>query len=100
MGSAVERTVVDMNRKGYRVAFIIPDQWSFGRKVLDALVWACTLGFVAWQEGGAGDRRGWRCLARRASDSVQPARPHQRHPAGGGTGKPKPKGSPPAVPAC
>ena len=51
MGSATAREVKDLNRDGYRVAFMIPDRWSFGRRVLNTFLWLITLGFVGYQEG-------------------------------------------------
>ena len=50
-GRALERVIPTMNASGYRVAFIIPDQWSFARKMLNLLVFFGTAGFFAHTEG-------------------------------------------------
>ena len=44
-GSALDRAIKDLNRSGYRVAFITEDKWSLGKKVLNAILTICTLGF-------------------------------------------------------
>ena len=51
LGSATERTIADLNRDGYRVAFMVPDQWSVGRKLLNILITACTVNILSYQEG-------------------------------------------------
>ncbi len=50
MGRAVERALAEMNRDGYKPIFDIQDEWSFGRKLLNFLIWVVTLGFYAQKE--------------------------------------------------
>ena len=50
-GRALERILPDMNADGYRVAFIIPDKWSFARHILNIIVLVGTAGFFAHTEG-------------------------------------------------
>jgi len=51
MGKSVERTIMDLNRRGYRVAFMIPDKWSVVRWILNVLLTVCTLGFFSHSPG-------------------------------------------------
>ncbi len=51
MGKSVERAIIDLNRRGYRVAFMIPDQWSLVRRILNILLTIVTLGFVSHSPG-------------------------------------------------
>jgi hypothetical protein len=51
MGSALERTTNELNARGYRVAFIVPDQWSLARRVLNVLLFTVTAGFIAHSPG-------------------------------------------------
>ena len=44
-GKAIERTLEETNKRGYRVVFIIPDKWSFGRHIGNFLRLLFTLGF-------------------------------------------------------
>lgn len=49
-GKALERVIPAMNAEGYRVAFIIKDQFSWARRVLNLVIFAITLGFVGFVE--------------------------------------------------
>ncbi len=40
-----------LNADGYRVAFVIPDKFSFGKTLLTILVAVCTLG-IYWRGQG------------------------------------------------
>ena len=44
-GAAVERALPDLNADGYKVAFIIPDKFSFAKMIWAGIVAVCTLGF-------------------------------------------------------
>ncbi len=44
-GSALERVLPELERDGYRVAFIVPDSFSLGKKLLNFLRALVTLGF-------------------------------------------------------
>ena len=44
-GRALERVLPELERDGYRVAFIIPDSFSFGKRLLNFLRALVTLGF-------------------------------------------------------
>ena len=46
-GKALDRAISDLNRDGFKVAFIVPDRWSFVRYLVEVLVIILTLGFVA-----------------------------------------------------
>ena len=50
-GRALERVIPLMNASGYRVAFVLPDSISVGRKILNLLVGVVTLGFYYQTEG-------------------------------------------------
>ena len=45
-GRALERIMPRMNAQGYRVAFVVPDQFSFLKRMLHLFVQVFTLG--AW----------------------------------------------------
>jgi len=49
-GKALERVIPQLNAEGYRVSFIVSDKFSWGRKLLNVLVFAVTLGFVGFVE--------------------------------------------------
>ena len=49
-GKALERVIPQMNEEGYRVAFIIKDQFSWARRVLNMAIFIVTLGFVGFVE--------------------------------------------------
>ena len=51
LGSATDRALEALNEEGYWVVFVIPDQWSVGRSIVNALVRLFTLGFVAYEPG-------------------------------------------------
>lgn len=44
-GAAVERALPGLNADGYRVAFLIPDEFSIAKKIWAGLIAICTLGF-------------------------------------------------------
>ena len=44
LGSAVERTIMELNADGYRVVFMVPDRWSVARVLLNILITVVTLG--------------------------------------------------------
>lgn len=50
-GAALERVLPGLNADGYRVAFVIPDKFSFGKTLLTILVAVCTLG-IYWRGQG------------------------------------------------
>lgn len=41
----MERALPDLNADGYKVAFIIPDKFSFAKMIWAGIVAVCTLGF-------------------------------------------------------
>ena len=47
---ALEREVAQLNAEGYRVSFIVPDRWSFFRRVLWLMIAFGTFGFVVRSE--------------------------------------------------
>lgn len=49
--AAIVREVESLNKQGYRVVCIHPDEWGFFRKVLGFLVAFFTLGFFGSQPG-------------------------------------------------
>ena len=51
LGSAVERTILELNADGYRVVFMIPDRWSVARVLLNILITVVTLGIVSKARG-------------------------------------------------
>jgi len=48
---AMERIITQLNADGYRVAEIIPDEWSFFTRMLALLIFVVTLGIVGFREG-------------------------------------------------
>ena len=50
-GRALERVLPELEQDGYRVAFIIPDSFSLGKKLLNLLLAVVTLGFFYQVEG-------------------------------------------------
>ena len=42
-GAAIERILPGFNSDGYKVGFIIKDEWSLGKKLLNALLAVVTL---------------------------------------------------------
>lgn len=49
-GKAVERILPVINGEGYRVVFVVPDKFSFGKKIAVLLIAVLTLGFVVISE--------------------------------------------------
>ena len=47
----MERELPALNRRGYRVAFVIEDKTSLLWKLLNAMIASCTLGFY-WRTTG------------------------------------------------
>ena len=45
-GRALERMLPDLNRQGYRVAFVVDDKFSIGKRILNVLVATSHLGFT------------------------------------------------------
>ena len=43
-GKALERALPELNADGYRVVFMIQDQWNMFKRLLFLLVLVCTLG--------------------------------------------------------
>ena len=50
-GSAVDRAIEELNGDGYRVVFITEDKWSFAKKMANAIIVVCTLGFGGRRKG-------------------------------------------------
>ena len=50
-GRALERVLPELEHDGYRVAFIVPDSFSLGKKLLNLLLAIVTLGFYYQVEG-------------------------------------------------
>lgn len=44
-GRAVDRAIEEMNGDGFKVVFITDDRWSLGKKIINAIITICTLGF-------------------------------------------------------
>ncbi len=51
LSSATGRAIYGLNNEGYRVAFLIQDQWNLARVLLNTLVTVVTLGVVSSQPG-------------------------------------------------
>ena len=51
MGSAIERILRRLNEDGYRVTFMVRDEWSFFRHVLNVIVTIGTVGILSHQQG-------------------------------------------------
>ena len=49
-GKALERVIPTMNAQGYRVTFIIRDEYSLARKLLNGLIFVVTPGFIGFKE--------------------------------------------------
>lgn len=44
-GKALERVVPEMNAAGYRVVFVLADQWNPFKRLFALVLLICTLGF-------------------------------------------------------
>jgi len=42
-GKALERALPELNAQGYRVAFMVKDEWNVFRRLLFLLILVCTL---------------------------------------------------------
>ena len=49
-GKALRRAIRDLNADGYRVAFIVPDSYSFFGRVFNVLLLIITFGFYSRSE--------------------------------------------------
>lgn len=47
IGASLQRTMGTINERGYRVVLVIPDQWTLGRAILNAIVFFVTVGAIA-----------------------------------------------------
>lgn len=45
-GKALDRVIPQLNADGYRVAFVVPDQWSLVKRLWAVVLLVITLGFV------------------------------------------------------
>lgn len=45
-GKALDRVIPQMNSEGYKVRFVVPDQWSLAKRFLAIVVLVVTLGIV------------------------------------------------------
>jgi len=43
-GKALERALPELNEQGYRVVFMVKDEWNIFRKLLFLLILVCTVG--------------------------------------------------------
>ena len=50
-GRALERVLPDLNRQGYRVAFVVDDKFNIGKRILNILIATITLGFYYQTQG-------------------------------------------------
>ena len=49
-GKALERVIPQLNRDGYRISFVIDDQWSMLKRILNIFVLVLTLGFFGFSQ--------------------------------------------------